>query len=794
MLKYNPASKNSTAVRLLFAVLSLGAYTLAAQTLFIRQFLVTFAGNELCISAVLSTWLAGIAAGALLSSRVLRKKHYGVSTFLFLLGTITVLCPVQIQSVQILRGFLNISAGQPASLVQILLSALLTTLPTSFATGFSFALACSILPATYRNAGTIGTVYIAEAAGSTLAGLLFTFLLIPHFTPLYIVAIMNTWLLISITILGLSNRSRRMQVLTVAGILTLLMIIWNSGCITNIEDKGTISRLRTQGMPVAGEKKQDSTPWHFVKSFNSRYQNITLIRLADQYTVLENDRVSFVFPDEVEHEHLAHFVMVQHPAPRKVLIIGSGTGGLLRQILKHPVDEMDYVELDPAIIDAVKPYLPAPDKNALADPRITVHYIDGRRFVKLTDKQYDLILLNTPEPMTLSLNRFYTLEFFLELKNIMAPGAVLSLPIPSTVHLAEDVASYSGSIDATLQQAFPKILVTAGPVNMFFASDRIAATTFDPEILRQRFEERNIETSYFSPYYYEATDSIWPEKVKFTRERLHAGNRFLNTDNRPITYYLNMILWSHYSGSGISDVFRKIQSLSWTYVAGLLLIAALILMLWSTIKNRHRKEKNIRLNSLFVITTTGFAGMALGIILMFSFQSICGYVYEKVALFIASFMGGLLAGALLSKNRIARRKANPTVQIIVLELLLLLMAIATGFLIPSIAAADPEHLPYPIMETVFYLMMASTGILVGAEFPLSNHMFINSGGGKTTISAALTDTGDHTGAFIGAFLTGIVFLPLFGSSSSCLLVAAAKLSAILLLLGQIISKKLNKKF
>jgi len=112
--------------------------------------------------------------------------------------------------------------------------------------------------------------------------------------------------------------------------------------------------------------------------------------------------------------------------------------GDLREILKHPVANVIYVELDPLLIEAAITNLPPEDVTILHDPRATLILTDGRLYVnqvadgvkETANSNFDVVILDLPEPATGSLNRFYTYEFFIEVKSILNAGGVFALGLP----------------------------------------------------------------------------------------------------------------------------------------------------------------------------------------------------------------------------------------------------------------------------------------------------------------------------------------------------------------------------
>ena len=92
--------------------------------------------------------------------------------------------------------------------------------------------------------------------------------------------------------------------------------------------------------------------------------------------------------------------------------------------------------------------------------------------MKTTIEKYDIVLINLPEPSTLQINRFYTLEFFRLIKSRLNPGAVISLGLPSTAdYVSENAAQLNSTLYQTLQSAFKNIIILPGQKNYFIVSD-----------------------------------------------------------------------------------------------------------------------------------------------------------------------------------------------------------------------------------------------------------------------------------------------------------------------------------
>ena len=118
------------------------------------------------------------------------------------------------------------------------------------------------------------------------------------------------------------------------------------------------------------------------ESRNSIYSNLTVVGGEGTYTFFSNGLSMFTVPNQASAEQISHFAMLEHPDPSKVLLISGGVSGSLGEVLKHPVKKVDYVELDPTVIELARNWLDSKELAPLNDPRVKIENVDGRLFVK----------------------------------------------------------------------------------------------------------------------------------------------------------------------------------------------------------------------------------------------------------------------------------------------------------------------------------------------------------------------------------------------------------------------------
>jgi spermidine synthase len=158
----------------------------------------------------------------------------------------------------------------------------------------------------------------------------------------------------------------------------------------------------------------------------SEYQTIDILDTFEFGRMLLLDGVVMLTErDEfVYHEMLAHVPLNTHPSPEKVLVVGGGDGGTVREALKHPqVREITLVEIDRMVVEAALEHLPFISKG-LRDPRTKIVYGDGVRFISDTPPgSYDVILVDSTDPVGPA-EALFTEDFFRNCATALGPDGV----------------------------------------------------------------------------------------------------------------------------------------------------------------------------------------------------------------------------------------------------------------------------------------------------------------------------------------------------------------------------------
>ncbi|MEL7320201.1 MAG: polyamine aminopropyltransferase, partial [Pseudomonadota bacterium] len=164
---------------------------------------------------------------------------------------------------------------------------------------------------------------------------------------------------------------------------------------------------------------------------SSQYQRIVLTQNKGDIRLFLDGNLQFSSRDEYRyHESLVWPAMGRVAQPLRVLILGGGDGLALREVLREDaVREVTLVDLDPAITELFRaaPVLTRLNGDAFADPRVEVINADAFTWARDTDRQFDVILVDLPDPTNYSIGRLYSLTFYRNLGALLAPQGIMSV-------------------------------------------------------------------------------------------------------------------------------------------------------------------------------------------------------------------------------------------------------------------------------------------------------------------------------------------------------------------------------
>jgi spermidine synthase len=241
---------------------------------------------------------------------------------------------------------------------------------------------------------------------------------------------------------------------------------------------------------------------HEVKT---QHQHLVIFENPTWGTVLMLDGVcQLTTSDEfVYHEMMAHVPLMALARPRRVLVVGGGDGGVLREVLKHPsVEKATLCEIDREVVDLSLRHYPEIANGCLDDPRADLVIADGLKYVAETKERFDAIIVDSSEPIGPSAV-LHTREFFTDCRRALRPAGVLvtqnGLPFLFPEHLRATTEIFASLFKVASPYMCTQPCYFGGPFALNAASDSGDFLATSVSSLRSRMAKRGIETRYYTP-------------------------------------------------------------------------------------------------------------------------------------------------------------------------------------------------------------------------------------------------------------------------------------------------------
>jgi len=691
--------------KIILAVITLGITSMLAQLLAIREFLSIFYGNELVIGIILANWLMLTGLGSYLG-RYIGKIKKKVRVLITAQIIIAFLPLVMIYSIRFFRNIIFLP-GELISPTSIFLFSLFILAPFCLITGFLLTLTASII-SFRKDAEQIGKVYFWDSIGDIIGGILFSFILIHLLNPFQTAFVLVLFNLIAVFLIG----KKTMKIFTVMIFLIILPIFFNSD------------------LNMMSAKKLFPNQ-EIIEQVDSKYGKIIVTETSGQLNFFENGILLFSYENTIDNEEKVHYAMVQHKSPKNILLISGGISGTAKEILKYDVDKIDYLELDPNIISIGKEYT-----SNIDDEKINIINKDGRLFVKQTNEKYDVAIIDLPDPSTTQINRFYTIEFFKELKKKLDEESLISISVSSSEnYMNEETIKLNSIIYSTLKEVFDNVIIIPGEENFFISSDK--KLSYEISGLT---EKKNIETKYVNKDY--LIGKITEERINYVKENIKQTEE-VNKDFNPIAYYYQIKSWK-----------TKFES----NTAWILIIALLIILILIT-----------RLKAMtFSVSVIGFSAISLELVLLTGFQIIYGYIYGMLSIIITLFMMGLAIGIYSMNKTLQKRKAKDFLKI---QMLIIVYSTLLPLILIYLSLLKNELLISLSANVIIPLLTILLGFLTGSVFPLVSKLTFK----RIEKTASKLYSADLIGSCLGAILTSVVLIPVLGITKLCFLIAGINL-------------------
>jgi spermidine synthase len=757
-------------VALNLSLIVMGLSGIVGQMVLLRELLVSFYGNEMTLGIILANWLIIEAIGSFWIGKSVEWTERKLEVYALLQLLFAASLPIALHLARVFKNIIVTTPGEGLGFLSIFYSSFLVLLPVSLFHGALFTYGCKLCSqVSIERAASLGKVYVLETIGTLSGGLLITFVLIPYlnsFSIVFLVSLMNSLMALSLLRRGRGPKNQLQKI--IGGFSAALSLVFAGLLIPPLPGEIDFSSLQSQwkGMDI-------------LLNENSIYGNITVTKQSEQYTFFTNGTPSVTtpVPDLAFVQDIVHFPFLFHPNPKTVLVLHGGAGGMLQEILKHPVTRVDYVELDPLLLKLIQKFPTPITQSEFSDQRVKVHDRDSRLFVKNASLPYDVILLGLPAPQELQSNRLFTSEFFSIAKQKLAPEGMIVLTLPgSTTYISPDLRDLTGCLLDTLRSVFAQVRIIPGDVNLCLASSSDALGKVSPDEVVERFKERGIKTSLFTEGY--LRDRLQETKLAWFLQSMEKRGIHINSDFRPLAVFYGLSYWNALFSPYLARIFKGFER----HGLPLLLLFLFLFTLFSATAS-VKKPLLARHTVTYAIFTSGFSGMIFELAIVFAFQTLYGYLYHQMGLLVAIFMGGVASGGFCI-NRILEKIERDSLLFLAMEACIVVFSL----LLPVVFSLSSSYLESSSRSVLLYAVFLSvsfvSGILIGAQFPLAGKIYLRSLSREASLgpTAGLLYGADLFGGFFGGLFGGMLLLPVLGLVRACVIVAIIKLTSFTLFL------------
>ncbi|MGM0666679.1 MAG: hypothetical protein ACQETA_05105 [Bacteroidota bacterium] len=681
-----PGGKDTPAINFRLILLLLGFMTGTMQVIFLREILNLSGGYEIAAGAVFAFWIIISALGAKLAGNASRPKTITLMAILPLTSVMSF-------AIYILFSRILLEEGVTPGIIYSLIICGLSLIPFCLLSGYLFVVLSynaardtSLVP---------GNSFAIETAGSMFAGIMVTLLtgnILGNFQILFLAIFMYyiPFLLVQVSVFHIPG-----ILIILAGMLAVIVF----------EPDTHIRNILLGSVKV-------------IESRDSKYGNIAIGDYQGERSIFYDHRLIDYEQDEKQREENIHYAMLQHDEPRDVLIISGGSSKHIREVLKYKgVKTVSYLERDPELLALTR-------DSTMEYPGVDVRIVndDAFSYIRKTDRKYDVIISLLTEPDNIVTNRFYTKEYFLDIKEILRPGGIFMLKAGvASSYISDEESAFISTVYNSLDFAFKNILPIKGESIYLLSSDSTLKTAITDLV-----SKNGLENTYVNSYY--LNDEIISYSSQQVSEVIDESLPE-NLLDRPRAVFYKQRYQLNKAGSN--------------RLPAIIIISVLLLLPFITGSNSARTMYSASLN------LAGTEILALILI-----QSTAGNFYQLAGLLIAAVMGGLAAGSsarIYLKDRVV--ELSPV--------LLGLLAVLFALLSPRIL----EFQSGSIAVIISFALVIIPAILAGYYYRRKTEKDINS----RTISGIYF--ADLCGAALGFMIIAGILVPFYGIKSTFFILA-----------------------
>lgn len=587
-----------------------GYLSLASQIVLMREYFAQCYGSEISWIAFLCAWLIWTGLGASFPVRSSTEGNF-CSELLTGQSVIAVLILVCFRSV---RGIQLVLPGEPISLTSALIMPFISLAPLCVLNGFVFRLlTIAAINSQFCSRGP-SIVYASEAVGSMFAGVILRFWAILEF-PVLTILMIHVSLTAALSAILIKKNDRRVCYMITALIAAVLCV----------------------SPPMSLNSRFNALEWGKQKPIATRdsaYGRIVIAQYEEVSSLFINHSLIAHSFTSAKSEEMAHVPLaLLHKTPNRVLVIEGGFSGLIHEISRHPVKHIDVVFRDFEPLKLIRDTKTEELAIGFEDPRVSLECADPYTYLA-THQDYDLIILDLPNPLSVAAARLFSVEFLARIAQSLSPhGIAMSRLDLDDNYLNRESRRYAAIVVNSFRSAFgANLRVLAGETLDIIASNSaLPEQTELSSIILQQLKKTRIDSFYVSEGYLPfRCDSVRCNRLEsmLVQENAPTSSLF-----EPHVLCAFAAAWLVFSGTS-----------PWIFGLFFLFLAILgitIVKLHATSNTPHYWFVGLS------VGTIGFSQMAITCILLIILQVYYGDGYLNIGILLSTFSCGLAIGSVV---------------------------------------------------------------------------------------------------------------------------------------------------
>jgi len=527
---------------ILFAVV--GATAFAYEIAWTRLLAVEIGSSTYAFTLILAAFLAGTVIGSMTFQRFYRgarevatvtfsrtQTWIGVAALLSLIffhWIPSVIPPLLRATHQTFGGLVLAQAATSA----------LTVLPMAAIFGFNFPAVLVLLDGTMGTgageSSVIGKAYAANTLGAIVGSLITGFWLVPWLGSFRVIAVTAAVNILLALMLDWFSPRRQIRSLAINfGCFAMAFVIGFSSLFNNQSLLSLSAALYGNTFQGRLTLQEIAATNDLVFSTEGVNDSIAVIR-SDNYVALRvNGKVDASTGDARTQLLLGHLGAAFHPAPRRVLIVGFGSGMTVSAVARYPdVERIDCVEIEPAVMRAA-PYLESLNRGVLNDPRVHIIFDDARNVLLTSPDKYDLVISEPSNPWIAGIATLFTNEFYDAVRERLAPGGIFVQWVQAYSLAPDDLRM----IVATLAPHFPEVTLWRGEAPDLLLLGRMDTPPFQFGRLRALWQKAEVRRDFQSLDVQRPEGLVAYYLLDDAAVRKLGEGGILNTDDRALLEY-----------------------------------------------------------------------------------------------------------------------------------------------------------------------------------------------------------------------------------------------------------------